>query len=548
MKTGSETLKPVAPSLLARGLPTLLLCACSLFFAAAPTWGAPEREQVFHRGNGTEPQTLDPHRAEGVPASNILRDLYEGLTIEAPNGDVIPGTAESWEISEDGRSYLFKLRRDARWSNGDRVTAMDFVYGLRRSADPATASKYSLILAPIENAEAVIRGDMAPERLGVEAVDDHTLRIRLKAPTPYLLGLLNHSTTYPVHRGSLEAHGAQFSRPGNLVSNGAYRLAEWVVQSHITLERNPLYWDNGNTSIDRVVYHPIENQSTELKRYRAGELDYTTDIPDNQFRWIRENLSDQLHIGPYLGMYYYGFNLTRPPFKDNLKLRRALSMAIDREIITEKITGVGEIPSYSWVPKGINNYRSQELDYAGWGRKERIEEAQRLYREAGYSKERPLEVEIRYNTSENHKKIAIAIAAMWKQALGVRTTLVNEEWKVFLQNRKQKQVTQVFRAGWIGDYNDPYTFSELMHSEHGINDPGYANPRYDELVEQASVESDVERRRQLLEEAERTLLADHPVIPIYVYVTKHLVKPYVGGYVENILNHTYTKNLWIEEH
>ena len=522
----------------------LLLLPLSLSAAGAEL----AAEQVFHRGNGTEPQTLDPHKAEGVPASNILRDLYEGLTIEAPDGKVIPGTARSWEISDDGRVYLFRLRRNARWSNGDTVTAHDFVFGLRRSVDPATASKYSLILAPIENAEAVIKGQLAPEELAVEAVDDHTLRISLKAPTPYFLGLLNHSSTYPVHRASVEAHGSQFSRPGKLVSNGAYRLTDWVVQSHITLERNPLYWDNANTTINKVVYYPIENQSTELKRYRAGELDYTTDIPDNQFRWIKENLSQELHVGPYLGMYYYGFNLTRPPFKDNLKLRRALSMVVNREVITEKITGIGEIPSYSWVPPGINNYGSQRLDYADWPHADRIKEAQKLYREAGYSRDQPLEVELRYNTSENHKKIAIAVAAMWKQALGVKTRLVNEEWKVFLQNRKQKQVTQLFRAGWIGDYNDPFTFAELMHSQHGINDPGYDNPRYDDLLSLASVEADPERRRNLLEESERVLLADHPVIPLYVYVTKHLVKPYVGGYASNILNHTYTKNLWLRKH
>ena len=255
---------------------TLLAVFLSISLLPVNLVAAPDEladEQIFHRGNGTEPQTLDPHKAEGVPSSNILRDLYEGLTIEAPNGDVIPGGAEAWEISDNGKTYLFKLRRNARWSNGDTVTARDFVFGLRRSADPATASKYSLILAPIENAEAVIKGDLPPDSLGVEAIDDHRLRIRLKAPTPYFLGLLNHSSTYPVHRASVEQHGAKFSRPGKLVSNGAYRLTNWVVQSHITLERNPLYWDNENTTVDKVIYYPIENQSTELKRYRAGELD-----------------------------------------------------------------------------------------------------------------------------------------------------------------------------------------------------------------------------------------------------------------------------------
>ncbi len=505
-------------------------------------------KQILHRGNGAEVQTLDPHKAEGVPSSNILRDLYEGLTIEAPDGTVIPGTAESWTISDDGRIYTFKIRHNARWSNGDPVTAEDFVYGLRRSVDPATGSQYSQILAPILNAEDVIAGKKPVPSLGVKALDSHTLEITLKAATPYFLGLLNHSSTYPVHRASVEKYGGQFSRPGKLVSNGAYVLKEWVVQSHITLIRNPNYWDNANTIIDKVIYYPIEDQSTELKRYRAGEIDRTEDIPIQQFRWIKKNLASELHVAPYLGSYYFGFNLTKPPFKDNLKLRRALSMAIDRRIITEKITGIGEKPLYSWVPPGINGYTHAELDYAHWPQKKRIAQARKLYQQAGYSRANPLTVEIRYNTSENHKKIAIAIAAMWKQVLGVKTRLVNEEWKVFLENRKQKQVTQVFRAGWIGDYNDPYTFMELLHSKHGINDSGYNNPEYDALLKQAAFETDPKKRFEIMHKAEGILLHDHPIMPIYSYVSKHLIKPWVGNYQPNVLDHNYSKDLYIIKH
>ncbi len=505
-------------------------------------------EQILHRGNGAEVQTMDPHKAEGVPASNILRDLYEGLTIEAPDGKVIPGAAESWEISEDGKIYTFHIRKNAKWSNGNPVTAHDFVFGLRRSADPATASQYSQILAPIVRAEDVIAGKQQVENLAVEARNDHILVITLKAATPYFLGLLNHSSTYPVHAASVKKHGNRFSRPGKMVSNGAYQLTDWVIQSHITLERNPHYWDNKDTIIDKVVYYPIEDQSTELKRYRAGEIDRTEEIPNKQFKWIKQHLEDELQISPYLGSYYYGFNLTKPPFKDNLKLRRALSMAIDRKIITEKITGIGEQPAYSWVPKGLNNYTSAKLDYADWTQQQREQEAKKLYQEAGYSKTNPLTVEIRYNTSENHKKLAVVIAAMWKKSLGVKTRLVNEEWKVFLENRKQKQVTQIFRAGWIGDYNDPYTFAELMHSKHGINDPGYNNPQYDALLKQAAFEADADKRIAILRQAEQILLDDQPIMPIYSYVSKHLIKPYVGNYVPNVLDHNYTKDLYILAH
>jgi len=526
-------------------LPLCLLVASQTAFAKPDNLAA---EQVLRRGNGSEVQTLDPHKAEGVPASNILRDLYEGLTIEKPDGTVIPGAAESWEISNDGTVYTFKMRKAARWSNGDPVTAGDFVFGLRRSVDPATGSQYSQILAPILNAEAIIAGKMPVDSLGVEAVDDLTLKITLKAATPYLLGLLNHSTTYPVHKGSVEKNGDKFSRPGKLVGNGAYVLKEWVVQSHVVLERNPMYWDNDRTIIEKVIYLPIEEASAELKRYRAGELDITGSIPINQFDWIKKNLPGELHIAPTLGTYYYGFNLTRPPFKDNLKLRQALSMAVDREILTSKITKAGEIPAYGWVPPGVNNYTSQQLDYAKLSKVDRIKKAKQLYQEAGYSKGNPLTVEIRYNTSEGHKKVAIAISAMWKMNLGIKTKLINEEWKVFLENRKQKKLTQAFRGGWIGDYNDAFTFAELMQSDHGINDSGYNNPEYDKLLAQAATESDMDKRRGIMEAAERMLLKDHAIMPLYFYVTKHLIKPYVKGYEPNILDHTYSKNLWIVRH
>lgn len=499
-------------------------------------------EQILHRGNGAEPQTLDPHRAEGVPASNILRDLYEGLTAEAPNGDLVPGGAERWEISEDGRVYTFYLRRDARWSNGDPVTAADFAYGLRRSADPATLSKYSQILSSIENAEAVIAGDMPPEALGVEVLDDYTLEVRLKAPTPYFLGLLSHSSTYPAHRASIEEHGDRFSRPGNLVGNGAYFLHNWVVQSHVHLKRNPHYWGNADVVLDEVYFHATEDQSSELKRYRAGELHFTNEVPLAQVRWIRENMPEEFRVSTYLGTYYYGFNLTQPPFKGNKELRRALTMAIQREIITEKVTRLGEQPAYSWVPPGVNNYTAQIPEWSRWPWPRQLEEARRLYAEAGYGPDNPLHIELRYNTSENHKKVAVAIAAMLKQNLGVRVNLVNEEWKVFLQNRKQKRVTQLFRAGWIGDYNDAYTFSELMHSKHGINDSAYNSPQYDALLEQASVEGDEARRREILEEAEQLMLEDQPIMPIYFYVSKKMVSPRLDGFVPNIMDRHYSKH------
>jgi oligopeptide transport system substrate-binding protein len=503
--------------------------------------------QVLHRGNGAEPQTLDPHRGEGVPSSNLHRDLFEGLTIEAPDGAVIPGVAESWEISDEGTAYTFQLRENARWSNGDPVTAYDFEYGFRRSVDPATLSNYSSILEPIVNASEVIRGELPPEKLGVEAVDDYTFVIRLTGPTPYLPGLLNHSTTYPVNRKNIEEFGPKFIRGGNLVSNGAYRLVEWIPQSHIKLERNEFYWDNDNTTIDTVFFYPTENQDAELKRFRAGELDITEDIPQKQIAWARENFPDSVRIDPYLGSYYYGFNVTKPPFKGNKPLRKALAMAIDREIIAGQVAGAGELPSYGWVPP-VTGYEQRRAEWADWTQAEREEEARRLYADAGYSASKPFKVDLMYNTNENHKRIAVAIAAMWKQVLGVETTLTNQEWKVFLDTRNRQEDTQVFRGGWIGDYNDAFTFTQLMYSTNEMNHPGYASERYDELVRRAGMEGNAAKRAELLGEAEELLLEDMPIIPVYFYVSTHMVRPWVGGREPNIMDRHYTKNLYILKH
>ncbi len=504
-------------------------------------------KQVLNKNNGAEPQTLDPHRAEGVPASNILRDLFEGLVSEAPDGSLIPGAAETWRISDDGTIYTFTLRADGRWSNGDPVTAADFAYGIQRSVDPATLSQYSSILFPIVNAEQIVKGELSPDRLGVTALDDLTLEIRLIGPTPYFLGLLTHSTTYAVHRPSVEEFGNRFARAGQLVGNGAYRLDEWVVQSHIRLLRNENYWGDENTIIDEVNYFPIENQDAMLKRYRADELDFTQDLPFKQIAWIRENIADQLYISPYLGSYYYSLNLTLPPFAGTPKLRRALALAIDREVLTEKITGSGEIPAYGWTPR-VTGYTQQLPDWAGWTQERRNAEAQRLFEESGYSENNPLTIQILYNTSENHKRIAVAIASMWKQVLGVETTLLNQEWKVFLETRKQKTMPGVARNGWIGDYNDAYSFTQLLASDNEQNDSGFANDEYDALLDRAALEPDMQKRAALMEAAERLMLEEQPIIPIYFYVSKHLIKPWVGGFEPNIMDHHYTKNFHILKH
>ncbi len=501
-------------------------------------------EQVLRRGNAEEPQTLDPHLAEGVPSANILRDLFEGLATTTADGRIVAGAAAHWDISRDGLVYTFYLDPDGRWSNGDPVTAEDFVWSWRRVVDPTTAATYGRMLAPVANAEEVFAGRLPPEELGVTALNPTTFQVRLDDPTPYFLGLLTHPTTFPVHRDSFEAHGSAHVRPGNLVSNGAYRLHDWQVRSRIELERNPYFRAADEVIIERVVFFPFEDENAEFNRFRVGDLHWTYQVPNSQFRWLQRNMEEALMVAPWFGTYFFSFNLTREPFQDNLDLRRALNLAINRDILTERVTRFGEIPTFNLVPPGLPGYEPPERDYAAWTQAEREAEALRLYRQAGYSEDNPLTVELRYNTSENHRRIAVAMAAMWKDVLGVRTRLVNEEFRVFLQNRAQRRVTQIFRAGWIGDYQDAFTFLELFHSSHGRNDAGYDNPQFDRLLEQIAAERIPSRRRNLMAEAERMLLDDQVVLPVFIYVSKRLVNPRLAGWEDNIMDQHLSRHMF----
>ncbi len=506
------------------------------------------KDQVLQRDNSEEPQTLDPHLAEGVPASHILRDLFEGLTAESPEGRVIPGAAMRWNISRDGKVYTFYLRRNAHWSNGDLVTAQDFVYGLQRSANPVTASNYAQVLLPIKNAAEVFSGDLPLDQLGVVVMDEYTLQITLKGPTPYFLGLLNHSSTYPVHQANVEQYGPGFSRPGKLISNGAYVLKDWKVHSHIELQKNEHYWDADKVIIGQVFYYPFEEQSSALKQFRAGKLHWTYGVPNNQFKWLQKHYPEELVISPWLGSYFFGFNLEREPFIGNLDLRLALAMALDRDLLTNKVTQFGEQPSYNLVPPGIRDFVSPRPEWADWSQAERSAEARRLYAGAGYNQDNPLRIEIRYNAGQNNKKMALAVSSLWKQVLGVQATLFNEEWKVFLQNREQKVLTQVFRAGWISVYADPYSFLELFRTGHGRNDFGYTSALYDSLLVEIAAERIPSRRRRLMFAAERMLLTEMPFIPVYTYVTKRLVDPRLRGWQSNVMDHHYSKNMFLLKH
>jgi ABC-type oligopeptide transport system substrate-binding subunit len=525
----------------------LLLAGIGAYFYFGSPATLPIGETVLRRGNGTEPESLDPHKARSIQAADVLRDIGEGLVGYSSTGELIPAAAEKWEISDDGRQYDLWLRPEARWSNGETVTAEQFVDSFRRLVDPATAAFYVQSMADIENAADIIAGSKPPESLGAEAPEEFHLRIRLANPAPYFLSLLTHPSTFPVHPGSIEQHGDAFAKAGNLLSNGAYKLDAWEPGSVIRLSRNENYWNNAGTAIDKVLHYVTPEPQVELNRYRAGELDITSTVPPEAFAAIGKERPDELRVAPYLGVYYYGLNLTREPFKDNPKLRQALSMAIDREDLTEKITRRGEAPAYSWVPPGVANYEAIRAPYADMSIDERHAAARLLYKESGYGEDNPLEVEIRYNTSETHQRIALAVQSMWRQTLGFEATLINEEFQVLLSNMRAKQTTQVFRSAWNGDYNDAQTFLQVFLSGNPSNMTGYASEDFDSLMRRAAQQTDPEWRQAFLEEAERLLLADSPVIPLYFYVSKHLVRLRVHGWGDNMLDYHYSQHLSIVE-
>jgi oligopeptide transport system substrate-binding protein len=522
-------------------LAAALLAVALLADGCARNAPAPQ-SRVLVRGGGPDPDSLDPQKARGFEAQTVLRDLCEGLTTLDHSATVAPGVAERWSVSPDGLTYTFTLRPSARWSTGEPVVAEDFVAGFRRLVDPATGSAYAGYVDVIENAPDIVAGKKPPDSLGVTAPDTHTVVVQLGSPAAYLPTLLSHPATCPVHRPTLAAHPESFARPGIMVCDGAFVLKEWVQGSYILATRNHQYWNDAATQLEAVKYLSISDENAELARYRGGEIHITRVVPRGQFDWILANLRDQLHVSPQLSTYFYGFNLRRAPFKDRPGLRRALSLVIDRNKLAERVLRVGELPAWGWIPPGTANYDSQSFDYRDTPLAQRIAEAQRLYREAGYSKEKPLSFELRYNAGEVHTKLALAIASMWKEALGVDVRLAQVEFKSLLQDIDQGDV-EVFRSSWVGDYNDPYTFAQYLTSGYGVNMPHYASGRYDALVKSATQQQNPHERAALLEEAERVMLADHPILPLYFYVDKHLVKPEVRGWYDNVMDVTYSRDL-----
>ncbi len=502
---------------------------------------------ALRRDNGAEPATLDPHKFSATTEDNLITDLFEGLTATRIDGALVPGQAESWEASPDGLTWTFHLRADLHWSNGDPLTADDFVWSLQRIVDPNTTSYVSFLLDSVVAAKDITSGvEKDPGKLGVRAVDPRTLEMHLIHPNPVLPEMLTEIR--PVHRGSIEIHKDQAFKPGHIVSNGAYRLVAWRPQSEIIAERNPAYWDAAHVQIERVTYLPIENENEALKAYRSGGIDITASVPNDLIPFILERYPSEYKVSPMLGLYYLGINLERPPFKDNPMLRKALSLAIDRDQLVAKIAGNGTIAAKTIVPPHFNFYPAPPEATRTLTTDEREAAAKAAYRAAGYGPGHPLTLELMYNTSENHKRVMIAVASMWKKTLGVETSLINQEFKVFLDNRREKKITQIYRAGFIGFYNDAAPLLEIFRARSTYNDFGYDNPAFDRLYEAAMASVDNGARLQGLAAAEHVLLDDLPALPLYFYAVRHMIKPYIQGWAPSPRDNLRTQDLTILPH
>lgn len=470
--------------------------------------GAPP---MLQRGLGPEPDALDPQRAQGLSAQILLRDTHEGLTREDEHGRIVAGAAERWTASPDGLLWRFHLRAGLRWADGQALSAADFVATLRRAVDPATAAPYADSLRLIDGADAVLKREVPPAALAVNA-DGETLTIRLTRPRLDLPARLALPIAMP-HR--LDARG----KP---VGSGPYRLVEQRPHSHLDLERNPHYWNVDAVPIERVRWHVTEDAGIEARRFAAGELHLTQTVPPGRRDQLLARYGEALKIAPAYGTFFIGLNLRRPPFHEAEALREALSLAIDRERLVQSMTGLGELPATHLLPPGLGG---QPPEWAGWTPEQRLARARARYAEAGYGPDRPLTLELRFNTSLVHRRTLLAISLMWEEALGVRTRLRNEEWKVFVATRRAGIVTQAFRGGWNADLADPLDFLQLYESQSGLNYSGYADPGYDALVDTARHALDPDQRLAAVRAAEARLLEDHALIPLYFYTTRRLVSP-----------------------
>ena len=511
------------------------LIAAVLVAAAAFAAPVADAQITYHRGNTADPETLDPHKTSTVYEAHVLRDVFEGLVIHNGKGELVPGVAESWTASKDATVYTFKFRANAKWSNGDPVKASDFVFAYRRIMNPETGAKYAKILFAIKNADGANKGKAKLEEIGVKAVDDGTLEITLERPTPYFLELLAHQTALPLHEASVTKHGTSFVKPENWVSNGPYVLKEFVPGSHIRTAKNPNFHDAANVKIDAVMFYPTKDTAAAIRRVEAGELQSNDDIPADQIKALQAKFGDQIKLAPFLGTYYLAINTTKPPFND-VRVRQALSMAIDREFLAEQIWGNTMVPGYSFVPPGISNYNEPAYaDYKEMTPDEREEQAMVLLAEAGFGPGKDkLKVEIRFNMTDNNRATVVAIAEQWKK-LGIETSQIHTDAKTHFAHLRDGGDFDVARAGWIADYADPQNFLFLLESDAvGLNYARYKNADYDDLMRRAATETNMEERIKVLFAAETIFMHDLPYIPVLYYGSKNLVSNKLQGWQTNL--------------
>ena len=509
---------------------------------------AGNKSGTLYWGNGTEPQSLDPQIATGVPEHHVISAVMEGLVLkDRKTLEPRPGVAKTWDISNDGRVYTFYLRENAKWSNGDAHTAHDYVWSWWRALQTTLGNQYAYMLFPIKNAKRYYDGETSDfSDVGVKAIDNRTLQVTLTNPTPYFLQLLDHYSLFPVHQATIEKfgradeRGTRWSYEGNLVGNGPYKLEEWKINRHITVTKNPYYWDEANVSINSIVFKPVDNAVTEERMFRAGALHVTSSIPADKIAIYQEKSAPELKITPYLGTYFYRLNINTPQLQDK-RVRRALGMAIDRKQLVDNITKGGQIPAYTMTPPGTMGYFPEStLNFDP-------EAAKRLLAEAGYPNGEGFPpIEILYNTNEGHRKIAVALQEMWKNYLNIDIKLLNQEWKVYLATESAGDY-QISRGGWIGDYVDPNNFLDMFLCNGGNNRTGWCNEEYDRLIlEVAPSQSSHEQRLKIFQQAETILLEDMPIIPVYTYTSIKLLHPSVRNFDDNILNQAMYKDLYLD--
>ncbi|MEP8672551.1 ABC transporter substrate-binding protein [Enterobacter hormaechei] len=533
---------------------TLSLLTAGVLCASTATWAANvpagtqlAEKQELVRNNGSEPASLDPHKVESDVEFNIISDLFDGLVSVSPAGEIQPRLAEKWE-NKDNTVWTFHLRPGIIWSDGTPITAEDIVWSWQRLVDPKTASPYASYPGSMRilNGTDIAEGIKAPESLGVKAINDSTLEVTLTQPNAAFLAMLAHPSLVPIDKVLVGRFGDKWTKPEHFVSSGAYKLSQWVVNERIVAVRNPKYWDNEHTVINKVTYLPISSEAADVNRYKAGEIDIVYTVPINQFAQLKKTLGSELDVSPQLATYYYQFNTTRPPFND-ARVRKALNLALDKDIIADKVLGQGQRPAWLISQPDIGGVKLQNPDYASWPMDKRIAEAKKLLAEAGFNDSHPLSFNLLYNTSESHQRIAIAASSMWKKNLGVEAKLQNQEWKTMLDTMHTHNFDAV-RYAWIADYDDAATFLNTFRTGDSQNTTQYSNPDYDRALVNAAKSKTAQERGKFYQQAEDLLGRDVPAIPVYHYVRTHLVKPWVGGFTPDKLGYYYTKDMYIKKH